>query len=585
MVGVLYNPAQPLGLVEMALPMPKPTLGQRNNNYGNLRTTDAFLGKTGTNKTYDTYETPEMGLRALARVLDTYGTKHGINTIDQLVNRYAPESDNPGGSHENYKKFLAANLGIGINDPLDVKGRRVDLMDAIIRFENKNRSLATRDQLQNAIYAADGTGDNNMAPGDKLSLEDDYRMGVQNGGVFVYPENYERYKKEQAAAASGALAGTFMDESYSPPPVLEGPIQGDASGVLANIQSQINRMVEGKNDQSVMAMPSEDDATVNIDGTPVNDSAILYTLPQAVGGALSTGANAQPQGPVFNGPYQAGTTPGPKVGNAQATNMPVTNNQPPAVVSQLPAAPRMTAPTVSGNRRNLSQVALPSATIDTNEMLMRVGLAGVGGSQQGGLQALSDMGAMYGSIQDANRATGLEAYKATMDAAAKGKSEPDADTQAQLSQMDSALFDMKRAKEFLKEGGITGLFDNNIKGFFDNLSGNKRAVGRKLLERLRVDDTLLRIAQTKGAISNKEMDLFLSPSPDLNDQETVWEQWIDDRMQAIMRVRSRLAGGQTVDAAERASAGQVDQFASQAPTTSNTQVSPNVAAARAALNQ
>ena len=83
---------------------------------------------------------------------------------------------------------------------------------------------------------------------------------------------------------------------------------------------------------------------------------------------------------------------------------------------------------------------------------------------------------MYGSIQDANRATGLEAYKAAMDAAAKGKSEPDADTQAQLSQMDAALFDMQRAKEFLKEGGITGLFDNNIKGFFDKLSGNKRAV-------------------------------------------------------------------------------------------------------------
>ena len=133
--------------------------------------------------------------------------------------------------------------------------------------------------------------------------------------------------------------------------------------------------------------------------------------------------------------------------------------------SGLPAAPKMTAPTVSGNRRNLSQVSLPEAGIDTNEMLMRVGLAGVGGSQQGGLQALSDMGAMYGSIQDANRATGLEAYKAAMDAAAKGNSKTDADTQAQLSQMDAALFDMNRAKEFLKEGGITGLFDNNIKGF------------------------------------------------------------------------------------------------------------------------
>jgi hypothetical protein len=252
-------------------------------------------------------------------------------------------------------------------------------------------------------------------------------------------------------------------------------------------------------------------------------------------------------------------------------------------LSALPEEPQMTAPRISSNRRDLSPMALTSPTIDNSEMLMRVGLAGVGGSQQGGLQALSDMGSMYGAIQDANRATGLEAYKTAMDAAAKGNSEPDADTQAQLSQMDAALFDMQKAKEFLKEGGITGLFDNNIKGFFDKMSGNKRAVGRKLLERLRVDDTLLRIAQTKGAISNKEMDLFLSPSPDLNDQESVWEQWIDDRIQAITRVRSRLAGGQTVSSAERASAGQVNQFASQAPSTS--QVSPNVAAARAAISE
>jgi hypothetical protein len=73
-------------------------------------------------------------MRALARVLDTYSSKHGINTIDQLINRYAPASDNTGGSHENYKKFLAQRLGVNPNDPIDVKGRRADIMDAIIRF-------------------------------------------------------------------------------------------------------------------------------------------------------------------------------------------------------------------------------------------------------------------------------------------------------------------------------------------------------------------------------------------------------------------------------------------------------------------
>ena len=44
-------------------------------------------------------------------------------------------------------------------------------------------------------------------------------------------------------------------------------------------------------------------------------------------------------------------------------------------------------------------------------------------------------------------------------------------------------------------------FDNNVVGqFIDKFTGDpKRGKRRKLLERLRVDDVLLRIAQTKGA--------------------------------------------------------------------------------------
>ena len=39
------------------------------------------------------------------------------------------------------------------------------------------------------------------------------------------------------------------------------------------------------------------------------------------------------------------------------------------------------------------------------------------------------------------------------------------------------------------------------------------AASRLLLEKLKVDDAMLRVAQTKGAISNKEMELFLAPAP------------------------------------------------------------------------
>jgi hypothetical protein len=250
------------------------------------------------------------------------------------------------------------------------------------------------------------------------------------------------------------------------------------------------------------------------------------------------------------------------------------------VLSQLPAQPKMSAP-VSGQRRDQSAMSLPSGAVDFNDMLIRMGGRGVEASQRGGLAAFGAVTDEYGKIQDANQSAALDAYKAQLRAAGK-TTKQSADDQAYLGQIDQALFDMNKAKGYLKEGGITGLFDNNIKGFFDKLSGNKRAVGRKLLEKLRVDDTLLRIAQTKGAISNKEMDLFLAPSPDLNDQESVWEQWINDRMEAMSRIRSRMTGGQTVDPSEQASADQVNQFGSAV---SNAPVSANVAAARAALSQ
>ena len=77
---------------------------------------------------------------------------------------------------------------------------------------------------------------------------------------------------------------------------------------------------------------------------------------------------------------------------------------------------------------------------------------------------------------------------------------------------------------------------------------------------MRVDDALLRIAQTKGAISNKEMDLFLSPAPDVTQQENVWIAWIEQRKKALRNVRRRLGSGDTVD--DVATEAQIDKFAS-----------------------
>jgi len=235
------------------------------------------------------------------------------------------------------------------------------------------------------------------------------------------------------------------------------------------------------------------------------------------------------------------------------------------VLSQLPAQPKMSAP-VSGQRRDQSAMSLPSGAVDFNDMLIRMGGRGVEASQRGGLAAFGAVTDEYGKIQDANNAASLKAYQAALKADQKNAKQLRAD-QEQIGQIDQTMSDMTRAKAALRNGGVTGLWDATVGAGWDKLVGNDREQNaRMLLQKLRVDDTLLRIAQTKGAISNKEMDLFLSPSPDLTDQESVWVRWIEDREQALMRVRSRLSGGQTVDPSEQASSSQVDQFGSQVST-------------------
>lgn len=581
MAGLLYDPAQPLSLIEMvnnpAWMGVKPTLGQRNNNWGNLRTNDAFEGKTGTNKSYDTYETPEKGLRALARVLDTYSSKHGIDTIDALVNRYAPASDNTGGSHENYKKFIAQQLGVGTNDTIDVKGRRAELMDAIVRFENKNRPLASPQMLQQAIADADGT------------------------------------KENQAMAQSlPAFSGGMMDETFTPTPQTLPPQNNDGYGEMRRLNYTEAQIAEAKRlglsasqyiaqqGQQTATPPQmgvvDDGALTNIDGSEIDDRAILANVPDFVRGIAGGGANAIPQAPALNAAIANGDGDGSDAadeGNQlmqsgilmspanAATRTPSTGSY---SVSQLPPEPTMSPP-VSGQRRDQSAMSFPSM-IDKYDMAIRIGGRGAAAASKGGLAALGAMTDEYGKIRDAENKSALDIYKAALKGDAK-KAKTLQENQAQIGQIDQTIFDMDRALANLEGGNmsLTGWFDSTLGAAWDNIVGNPEAAARLLLQKLRVDDTLLRVAQTKGAISNKEMDLFMSPAPSDKADEKVWIQWIKDRRVAIQRVRDRLAGGQTVDPSQQASTAQINAFGSSQQNPATTTVSPNVAAARKALTQ
>lgn len=77
--------------------MMKTIRGLRNNNPGNIRISeDNWQGqvKPSQDKAFVQFKTMAWGYRAMFATLNTYCTKHGLNTISKMISRYAPPQDN-----------------------------------------------------------------------------------------------------------------------------------------------------------------------------------------------------------------------------------------------------------------------------------------------------------------------------------------------------------------------------------------------------------------------------------------------------------------------------------------------------------
>lgn len=242
--------------------------------------------------------------------------------------------------------------------------------------------------------------------------------------------------------------------------------------------------------------------------------------------------------------------------------------------SQLPALSAPTASpaptyTIEANalpRRDAVAMAVERPVVPLSEKLMRVGGAIVGASEKGGLAAFQAATDEYGNIMDNQRQLDLlygRDLNDRMAASAAAQNAALEENMEAIGKYQAALNDFGRAKQFLKNDGITGFLDNTLGRLKDNISGNPRAAGRLLLDKLKVDDALMRIAQTKGAISNKEMDLFLQPAPSGFQDEKVWLDWIEAKEQALGAVLYRLQNNLRVQTGQRPSDQSFDQFKRQ----------------------
>lgn len=114
------------------------TRGIRNNNLGNLRVSkDQWEGAVGDDGAFVIFDSPESGVRALAKNLQSYG-RQGYDSIEKIINRWAPPNEN---DTQSYINSVVAATGIPATQSIDLTNPDVlaSLSEAIGYHETGSR--------------------------------------------------------------------------------------------------------------------------------------------------------------------------------------------------------------------------------------------------------------------------------------------------------------------------------------------------------------------------------------------------------------------------------------------------------------
>lgn len=145
--------------------------GIRKNNPGNIvRGTTRWLGEVaGSDSRFATFETPEAGVRALAKNLLSYQDKHGLNTVEGIISRWAPKQEN---ATDAYVAAVAREIGVSPTDSLNLRDRNIlsKLSTAIIRHENGKQPY-TQELIRNGVEQALTGGSESIPRAPRLSAE------------------------------------------------------------------------------------------------------------------------------------------------------------------------------------------------------------------------------------------------------------------------------------------------------------------------------------------------------------------------------------------------------------------------------
>ena len=121
--------------------------GIRNNNPGNIKkTNDRWLGlaRVQDDETFFIFENKYYGIRALMKLLINYKKLHGLTTVNEVINRYAPTSEND--THD-YLISVFQYTSIPSNKEIDLENKEIlfKLTKAIINHENGKQPYSQAD--------------------------------------------------------------------------------------------------------------------------------------------------------------------------------------------------------------------------------------------------------------------------------------------------------------------------------------------------------------------------------------------------------------------------------------------------------
>ena len=115
--------------------------GIRNNNPGNIRNSEAneWLGEVAAkqkrDEDFEEFEDMAHGVRAMMCLLIKYQRGYNLNTIRELVGRWAPRNEN---DTDLYVRLVSDEMGVPACCGIDLsdKGTLCALVDAMVYVEN-----------------------------------------------------------------------------------------------------------------------------------------------------------------------------------------------------------------------------------------------------------------------------------------------------------------------------------------------------------------------------------------------------------------------------------------------------------------